>query len=56
MAERAECVMLNKGPFIVKAIRTLDDVLKRMEGHQLKKTALLRSLKVSDLVANDGYD
>lgn len=56
MAERAECVMLNKGPFIVKAIRTLDDVLKRMEGHQLKKTALLRSLKVSDLVADDGYD
>ena len=52
MAERAECVMLNKGPYIVKAIRTLDDVLKRMEGHQSKKTALLRSLNVSDLVAN----
>lgn len=50
MAERADCVMLNKGPFIVRAIRTLDDVLKRMEGHQSKKTALLRSLRVSDLV------
>lgn len=54
MAERAECVMLNKGPFIVKAIRTLDDVLQRMEGHQAKKTSLLRSLHVSDLSAN-GY-
>jgi len=25
MAERAECVMLNKGPYIIEAIRTLDD-------------------------------
>lgn len=49
MAERAECVMLNKGPYILKAIRTLDDVLQRMEGHQSKKTSLLRSLKVSEL-------
>jgi pyruvate kinase len=37
MAERAECVMLNKGPFIAEAITILDDVLTRMEAHQLKK-------------------
>ncbi|MEX1055615.1 MAG: pyruvate kinase, partial [Rhodothermales bacterium] len=47
MAERAECVMLNKGPFVLEAIRMLDDVFKRMRGHQAKKTALLRSLQVS---------
>ncbi|NMF84800.1 pyruvate kinase [Nodosilinea sp. P-1105] len=44
MAERAECVMLNKGPFIVEAITILDDVLTRMEAHQLKKTSQLRAL------------
>ena len=29
---RAECVMLNKGPYIVKAVRALDDILKRTYG------------------------
>lgn len=42
---RAECVMLNKGPFINDAIRTLDDILKRMAGHQAKKRPLLRALR-----------
>ncbi len=44
MGERAECVMLNKGPHIVEAIQTLDDILRRMQGHQQKKSALLRRL------------
>ena len=44
MSERAECVMLNKGPFIAEAIGILDDVLMRMEAHQLKKTPQLRAL------------
>lgn len=42
---RAECVMLNKGPYITTAIRTLDDILKRMGGHQAKKRPLLRALR-----------
>lgn len=45
MGVRAECVMLNKGPFIADAIRTLDDILRRMAGHQAKKTPLLRALR-----------
>jgi pyruvate kinase len=45
MGERAECVMLNKGPHILDAIRTLDDVLRRMQEHQSKKRPLLRALK-----------
>ncbi len=45
MGERAECVMLNKGPHILEAMHTLDDVLRRMEGHQSKKRPLLRALK-----------
>jgi pyruvate kinase len=45
MAERAECVMLNKGPFIPEAITILDDVLTRMQAHQIKKTPQLRALQ-----------
>jgi pyruvate kinase len=45
MAERAECVMLNKGPYIIEAVTLLDNVLKRMQEHQTKKTAQLRALK-----------
>jgi pyruvate kinase len=45
MGERAECVMLNKGPHIVEAMRTLDDILRRMQDHQSKKRPLLRALK-----------
>ncbi|MDX1933756.1 MAG: pyruvate kinase [Capsulimonadales bacterium] len=44
MAERAECIMLNKGPFIREGARMLDEVIRRMEGHQRKKTARLRKL------------
>ena len=44
MAERAECVMLNKGPFIAEAIAILDDVLTHMEANQSKKTPQLRAL------------
>jgi pyruvate kinase len=45
MAQRAECVMLNKGPHVDTAITVLDDILRRMSGHQRKKTALLRPLR-----------
>lgn len=44
MSERAECVMLNKGPHIEDAVGVLDDILKRMADHHYKKTALLPSL------------
>ena len=44
MGERAECVMLNKGPHITEAMRTLDDILHRMQAHQAKKRPLLRAL------------
>ncbi|MGK7899688.1 MAG: pyruvate kinase [Xenococcus sp. (in: cyanobacteria)] len=44
MAERAECVMLNKGSYIAEGVTILDDVLKRMEKHQSKKTPQLRAL------------
>ena len=49
MSERAECVMLNKGPYILEAIELLDGILKRMETHQHKKSPTLRRLSVSRL-------
>lgn len=45
---RAECVMLNKGPYLADAVRTLDDVLARMHRHQEKKRPLLAHLGVAD--------
>ena len=44
MGERAECVMLNKGPHIDDAVVVLDDILRRMAEHHYKKKALLRQL------------
>ncbi|MBK9388271.1 MAG: pyruvate kinase [Planctomycetes bacterium] len=50
MSARAECVMLNKGPHVLEAVRFLDDVLRRMQVHQQKKSAMLRRLHVCSLV------
>ncbi len=44
LAQRAECVMLNKGPHLVEAVRFLDDILRRMDRHVLKKSPVLGSL------------
>lgn len=45
LGHRTECIMLNKGPHILEAMTLLDDVLRRMGGHQAKKTPLLRQLQ-----------
>jgi pyruvate kinase len=51
MAQRADCVMLNKGPYVMDAISMLDDILRRMQEHQYKKNPMLRSLQVSEMEA-----
>ena len=43
----AECVMLNKGPFVDEAARVLSGILRRMEKHHYKKRSLFRKLRVS---------
>jgi len=45
MGQRAECVMLNKGPHQVEAIAFLDEVLRRMDRHQHKKSPRLGPLQ-----------
>jgi pyruvate kinase len=47
MADRAECVMLNKGPHVLDAVAALDDILRRMQAHQAKKSATLRKLQLA---------
>ncbi len=44
MGERAECVMLNKGPYAVASVTVLADILKRMQSHQEKKRSMMRQL------------
>lgn len=47
MSNRAECVMLNKGPFIVETVQMLGDILNRMYAHRWKKQETLRELHVA---------
>jgi pyruvate kinase len=45
MAQRAECVMLNKGAHVKEAISFLKEISTRMARHQDKKSARLGALK-----------
>ena len=47
MSQRADCVMLNKGPYIVNAIAMLDQILKNMQNYQEKKAPMLPPLEMS---------
>lgn len=47
MGDRAECVMLNKGPHVLSAVSVLDDILRRMQAHQAKKRSMLRELRLA---------
>jgi pyruvate kinase len=47
MGHRAECVMLNKGPHLLNAVRVLDAILRRMRAHQFKKQTMLRELRLA---------
>jgi pyruvate kinase len=45
MAQGAECVMLNKGPYLTEGVAFLRDVLTRMDRHHAKKFARFPPLK-----------
>jgi hypothetical protein len=40
---------LQNGPFILNAVRALDNILTRMQAHQRKKSAMLRHVHIADL-------
>lgn len=45
----SECIMLNKGKYIVEAVKMLVDIFKNVEIHQYKKTPQLRALNIAKL-------
>jgi pyruvate kinase len=47
MGNSAECVMLNKGPYIVETVTMLDDILQRMQRHYEKQHSQLGELQVA---------
>jgi pyruvate kinase len=49
LSAQAECVMLNKGPYILDAVRTLKNILIKMEAHSFKKKSALRPLNVAKI-------
>ncbi|HTX94848.1 MAG TPA: pyruvate kinase [Mycobacterium sp.] len=56
MSERAECVMLNKGPYLDDAVTVLDNIMRRMAQHYYKKNALLRPLRSWSASADESLD
>ncbi|MCI4668679.1 MAG: pyruvate kinase [Bacteroidia bacterium] len=46
---QAECVMLNKGPHIVQAVKTLNNILVKMDTHTSKKKSRMRPLIVAKI-------
>jgi len=49
---RADCVMLNKGPHVTRAVALLADILRRMAGHQNKKSPQLRALSLAGRITS----
>jgi len=49
MSQRADCVMLNKGPYILEAIQLLDTILKDMEPYRDKNAPLSPALARASL-------
>lgn len=47
-AAQAECVMLNKGKYLLSVLATLQDILQRTGGHHAKKRYVFRPLKIAE--------
>ena len=58
LSQRTECVMLNKGIYIEKTVKTLDKILRRMQKFQKKKQTILPKLPDADklLISHERYD
>ena len=58
LSQRAECVMLNKGIYINKAVKMLDKILRRIQYFQRKKEIILPQLDGADelVISHEQYD
>ena len=52
-AQRAECVMLGKGPYITRALNALDGILHRMQAREYKQQRRLDRLHFDRAQAGD---
>lgn len=50
---RADCIMLNKGDYVIEGVRTLNKIIERMEPIQYKKTPILGKLDLKHLRYNE---
>ncbi|MEO1262829.1 MAG: pyruvate kinase [Bacteroidota bacterium] len=55
MAQRADCVMLNKGPFILQAIQLMDIILKDMEPYRDKNLSTMPRMQKTAIQASDKH-
>lgn len=55
-AAKAECVMLNKGDYIIDTIKLLKKILKKSGGHRHKKRYSLRPLNIATHFINQTHD
>ena len=57
-AQRAQCVMLNNGKYIDKAVKMLDKILRRMEKFQKRQNTILPKLEQADklVLSHEKYD
>jgi pyruvate kinase len=46
-AAHAECVLVNKGTYVIDVLRTLKDILQRSGGHHVKKRYTFRSMQIA---------
>ncbi|MGX7108450.1 pyruvate kinase [Facklamia miroungae] len=53
---RSDCVMINKGDYAVEAVKMLDHIFRRMQGHLHKKTPQLRALSIANLRSTPPLD
>ena len=52
-ATQAECVMLNKGKYLLLTVATLRNILQRSGGHYAKKRYVFRPLKIAERFFRD---
>ena len=46
-AAQSECVMINKGDYIINVMNTLSDILRRSGGHHVKKRYTFRLIQIA---------
>jgi pyruvate kinase len=52
-AVQAECVMLNKGEYILPVLKALADILRRSGGHHIKKRFTFRPMRIATDYLNE---